>query len=506
MNERSRGMNTSRNLLILGLVYWCIMLLLSVIQALQEGVHLSTPFGLQYLQMLIIPMFALALFFFFALLRKGGNPDPPHPGLQVVFVVLALTLTYWSAIAPLRPNWLLLLGVWFTFPLLHAARVRLLSANVLLSLLSIFVTLVLLELLLRPFPRLWPRYAQMVGSNWRRLHADIPSISYEQDGIIYRTNSIGFRGSDPLPEHVDVVALGDSFTYGVGVETPWPDQLEMVSDLTVLNLGMGGTGPPKHIYPLLAFGLPREPSVVAEGYFEGNDFFTCYQPARPSGPRWGDRLVLPDLVGSLIESLRAGLRRQTLTSALTYNEVTPLEVKINGKQVLLTFSPAYSATLMMDRETLSSSENWRIATGSLNRMQQLAESSGASFLLVFIPERTHVYWSLIRDDDAIVETLNQDMIYHWQESFGCQVLVPGRAPVDLTQFRKSMDATLNDQRALLTEFAQTRGIHMLDLTEPLQGLAAQGYTLHNPLETHYNEFVNQKIAEWIADELESIEH
>jgi hypothetical protein len=506
MEENTAKATPSRTLLLAAAAYWTMMLVLGLSQAAEEQIRWISPYGLRYTQTLIVPVICMLAFFLIAIFSKADRISPPHAILQTIFFLIALVLTYWAATAPLRQNWLLLIGVWLTFPMLYAARVRLLGQNALVSLFSIFVTLILLELFLKPFPQIWPRYAQMVGSNWRRLHADIPSISYEQDGIIYRTNSIGFRGPDPLPEHVDVVALGDSFTYGVGVETPWPDQLETLSDLTVLNLGMGGTGPPKHIYPLIAFGLPREPSVVAEGYFEGNDFFTCYQPARPSGPRWGDRLILPDLVGSLIESLRAGFRRQTLTSALTYNEVTPLEVKINGKEVLLTFSPAYSATLMMDRKTLSSSENWRIATGSLNRMQQLAESSGASFMLVFIPERTHVYWPLIRDDDAIVETLNQDMIYHWQESFGCHVLVPGRVPVDLAQFRKSMDDTLNDQRVLLTEFAQSQGIHMLDLTEPLQDLAAQGYILHDPLETHYNEFVNQKIAEWIADELESIEH
>ena len=494
----------SQQILLAGLAFWSLMLLLSFIQAVREGVQLLTPYGFEYIRTLIVPVLALASFFLFAVLTRSRYPDPPRPLLQTFFIVLALVLTYWAATAPLRPNWLLLLGVFLTFPLLHRADVRLLGQNALLSLISIFVTLAFLELLLRPFPRIWPRYAQMVGSNWRRLHADIPNIAYEKDGIVYRTNSIGFRGSDPIPDQVDVVALGDSFTFGVGAESPWPEQLETASGLDVLNLGMGGTGPPKHIYPLVAFGLGRDPSFVVEGYFEGNDFFTCYQPARPSGPRWGDRLILPDVPGSLIEILRAGLRRQTITSALTYNVVTPLTKSINGQDVLLTFSPAYSATLLMDRKTLKSSENWRIATGSLLRMQQLTEEASGTFLLVFIPERTHVYWPLIRDDDNIVATLNEDMIYQWQESFGCQVLVPGRKPTDLVSFREGMDVALNDQRALLIEFAQHEGIHLLDLTDRLRDLAERGLTLHEPLETHYNAFVNRKMGEWIAEELDSL--
>lgn len=494
----------SQRMLLAGLTFWSFILLLSLIQAIREGVRPVTPYGFEYLQTLIVPVLTLVSFFLFALLTKSRYPDPPRSLLQAFFFALALVLTYWAAVAPLRPNWLILLGVWLTFPLLYAADVRLVGQNALVALISVFVTLAFLELLMRPFPQTWPRFARIVGSNWRRIHADIPGIAYEQDGIIYQTNSIGFRGTDPVPEQVDVIALGDSFTFGVGAESPWPEQLESASGLEVLNLGMGGTGPPKHIYPLVAFGLERDPDFIVEGYFEGNDFFTCYQPARPSGPRWGDRLITPDVPGSLVETLRADLRRRTITSALTYNEVTPLTKTINGQEILLTFSPAYSATLLMERETLATSENWRIATGSLLRMQQLSEQAGATFLLVFIPERTHVYWPLIREDDDIVATLNQDMIYHWEQSFGCHVLVPGRTATDLDSFRAALDATINDQRELLTEFAQAQNIHMLDLTDPLRELAEHGLTLHDPLETHYNDFVNQKIGDWIAAELDAL--
>lgn len=495
----------SRNLLITGFAYWLIIVILGLIQAFQEDARPMTPYGFQYLQLFIIPVFSLASFFLFALLTKARYSNPPKPILQAFFFILALVLTYWAAIATLRPNWLLLLGVWITYPLLYAADIRLVGQNLLISLVSIFVTLVLLELLLRPFPQIWPRYAQQVGSNWRRIHADIPGISYEEDGITYQSNSLGFRGSDPVADQVDIVALGDSFTFGVGAESPWPSRVSQITGQEVLNLGMGGTDPPKHVYPLVGFGLERSPSFVIEGYFEGNDFFSCYQPARPSAPRWGDHLILPDVFSSLTRMLRAGVRDQSITSALTYNEVTPLEKTINGREVMLTFSPAYSATLTMDRETLARSENWRIATGSLLRMKDLTENAGAKFLLVFIPDRTHVYWPLIREDDTILETLNEDMIYHWQESFGCQVLEPGRLPDALDLFRRSMDRTINDQRALLTEFARTEGIHLLDLTGPLQELASQGITLHDPLETHYNDFVNQQIAEWIAQEIARLE-
>jgi hypothetical protein len=473
-----------------------------LLQANQEAIRWATPYGFTYLRTLIVPILTILFFYLLALIGhyRGSRPtDKSRFWNQIFLLALVLVLTYWAAVAPLRPNWLLLLGVWWLLPSLFVGDTGIINPTTLLSLGSLVFTIILVELLIRPFPQLWPGYARMVGSNWRRTHADIPAIEYEAKGVEYQINQLGFRGSEPAPDQVEIVVLGDSNTFGVGTQRPWPEQLSELMDMSLLNLGMGGTDPPKHVYPMIAFGLPRDPEIVIEAYFEGNDLFTCYQPAEPAGPRWGDRLVLPDLIGGIKEMIRFLVRQDDITSELTYDIVTPFTRSFGGQEVKLTFSPAYAATLLLDEETIRGSENWRIATGSLGRMDSLSREAGATFILIYLPERTHVYWPLIRDDDELLTQLNQDMTYTWDQRFDCLTLVPGRVSGDLEMLRSSMDASLTIQRDMLRDFADSHGIPFLDLTEPLQRLAKQGVTLADPLETHYNDFVNQVLAHEIAD-------
>jgi hypothetical protein len=493
---------SSRSSLWISLTLWALALVLSLLQADQEAVRWSTPYGLKYLRTLIVPTGAILVFYLLALNEHYRNRKPVEkPPLwgQVFLLILVLTLTYWAAVAPLRPNWLLLLGVWWLLPSLYLGNTGMISPTTLLSLGSLIFTIILVEILIRPFPQLWPGYARMVGSNWRHIHADIPTLEYEVKGIEYKINRLGFRGLDPVPDQVDIVALGDSNTFGVGTRQPWPEHLSDLMEKSVLNLGMGGTDPPKHVYPLIAYGLTRAPEFAIETYFEGNDLYTCYQPAKPAGPRWGDRLVLPDLIAGIKEMIRFLGREQVLTSEITYDIATPFIRSIGGQQVELTFSPAYAATLLLDEATIRGSENWRIASGSLKRMAELSQEAGTTFILIYLPERTHVYWPLIRDDDELVTQLNQDMTYAWDQRFECLTLIQGRTPDDLETFRAGMNASLNAQRDLLQTFAETQDIAFLDLTPSLQRLAQQGVTLADPLETHYNDFVNQIMAEEIAE-------
>lgn len=509
MDDQVRHVTTYSKLFIWsGIACWTLALMLSILQAGQEAVRWATPYGLVYLRSLIIPILSLLLFYLLALIqvhRIQSSIHKPQLWSQLFFLGLVLALTYWAAVAPLRHNWILLLGVWWLLPSLYLARTEIIATTTLLSLGSVLFTVILFELLLQPFPRLWPGYARMVGSNWRRIHADIPGAEFEDKGIHYQINQLGFRGAKTAPDEVEIVTLGDSFTFGVGVQQPWPERLSDILDARVLNLGMGGTDPPKHVYPLIAYGLPRNPEVVIEAYFEGNDLFTCYQPAIPSGPRWGDNLVLPNLIGGIGEMVRFIQRDETITSELTYDSVTPFVRSIGGQQVELTFSPAYTATLLLDQETILASENWRIARGSLLRMAELSLEKGATFILVYLPDRSHVYWPLIREDDDLLTQLNQDMNYAWRQRLDCLALARGRIAGDLETFRTSMDSTHTAQRDLLRDFASTHEIPFLDLTRPLRQLAEQGIILADPLETHYNDFVNQVLAQEIADFIQALD-
>ena len=493
--------------LITGAILWAFLLVLALLQASAEGVHFGTPYGLVVLRDLT-PIVMILLFFLLALSLPESRVlrrVEPAMAVQILFLLLILILTYWASLAFLRATHLLLLAIWLTLPLLFLAHIRFISSGILLSLLSIVVTLIGLEGVLRGFPALWPDYSRQVGSNWRRLHADIPDLKYTKDGVLYEINELGFRGTAPAPDHVPIVSLGDSFTLGVGSDAPWPEELARLMDAETLNLGMGGTDPPKHVNALREYGLPRDPDFVVHAYFEGNDFFTCYQPPRPKGARWGDRLVLPDVLGASLQSIEGVFERETITSELTYDSVTPFRRTIADQDLTLTFSPAYSATLTLDRETLTNSENWRILTGSILELQEEALDAGAVYVLVYIPERTHIYWPFIRQDVEILETLDRDMVYRWKTDLRCLVLEYGRGPSSPSDLRERIDGTIDHQRDSLRDFLDEHGIPMLDLTEVFTELAIAGIEMADPLETHYNDAINFVIAEEIAVFLQGIQ-
>ena len=89
----------------------------------------------------------------------------------------------------------------------------------------------------------------------------------------------GFR-NDTVPQKVDIVALGDSQTWGVNVERQdsWPAQLSKISERSVYNMSLGGFGPVQ--YRVLApQTLGLSPKVIVVGFYFGNDIYDAYKMA-----------------------------------------------------------------------------------------------------------------------------------------------------------------------------------------------------------------------------------
>ena len=89
----------------------------------------------------------------------------------------------------------------------------------------------------------------------------------------------GFR-NDAVPQTVDVVALGDSQTWGVNAErqAAWPQQLSKISGRSVYNMGLGGFGPVQYrVLTPQALGL--SPKVIIVGFYLGNDIYDAYKMA-----------------------------------------------------------------------------------------------------------------------------------------------------------------------------------------------------------------------------------
>jgi hypothetical protein len=87
----------------------------------------------------------------------------------------------------------------------------------------------------------------------------------------------GFR-NPAVPERADVVAIGDSHTYGVSAssEDSWPRQLADLTGASVYNLGLPGYGILQYRH-LMQRALALDPREVVLAIYPANDFFDVYE-------------------------------------------------------------------------------------------------------------------------------------------------------------------------------------------------------------------------------------
>ncbi|MFQ5699781.1 MAG: hypothetical protein ACE5IL_16070 [Myxococcota bacterium] len=90
----------------------------------------------------------------------------------------------------------------------------------------------------------------------------------------------GFRNAS-VPERVEIVAIGDSQTYGVSATMTgsWPHQLAELADRSVYNLSLGGFGPLQYLYLLRERAVALRPRTVIVALYLGNDLADAYTSA-----------------------------------------------------------------------------------------------------------------------------------------------------------------------------------------------------------------------------------
>jgi hypothetical protein len=88
----------------------------------------------------------------------------------------------------------------------------------------------------------------------------------------------GFR-NPRVPESVDIVALGDSHTYGncARMAEAWPAQVARITGRSVYNLGMGGYGPNQYLHLLRTKAFTLKPKFVVCGLYFGDDFDNAFR-------------------------------------------------------------------------------------------------------------------------------------------------------------------------------------------------------------------------------------
>jgi lysophospholipase L1-like esterase len=110
-------------------------------------------------------------------------------------------------------------------------------------------------------------------------HLQRPNRSVELAGkdfdASHHIDRMGFRNPIKWPNPVDIVAVGDSLTFGLGVEDEeaWPAIVARISGAAVVNLGLVGASPEQYLRVFETYGAQVRPKLVIAGLYAQNDFW-----------------------------------------------------------------------------------------------------------------------------------------------------------------------------------------------------------------------------------------
>lgn len=250
------------------------------------------------------------------------------------------------------------------------------------------------------------------------------------------TDVLGFRNAF-VPNSPDVVVIGDSQTYGVGVEmaAAWPQQLGAAGAGTVYNMASPGWGPTQYV-EMARLARRFRPKVVLVAYYTGNDpadaFLQAYNNPRFARLKVSDRLQASDA--------------PKVHWPPPQSDHWPVAFR-DGVRTILT--PAYRDSAN-DRAQAGVREGYDIIARSATVIAASLEGSNARAVFTIIPTKELAYFPKLRAERL-------------------------RAP-------PSYDKLIEDESANVAELRERlRGMRKgqyLDLVAPLQQAASGGAQLY----------------------------
>lgn len=357
---------------------------------------------------------------------------------------------------------------------------------------------------------------------WRRLSYD-PVLRYKIEPHSAGHDSRGYRNRH-VPERADIVALGDSQTYGESAPAKysWPSILGSLTGKVAYNMGIGGYGPAEYFYLFGNGALELKPGVVVAGFYLGNDLADTYtavytverwrhlrKPGAGPGPgpggndetKAGDKPQVEETppvkkpfayelkrrvygtAGWFAENsvlyrvitasyLGDGMRQKMMLDR--GEKITMLEVREYG--IHTGFTPVRRLeALDMDRPDVR--EGLRLALDFFNEMNLLAEKNGVRFLVVILPTKESVYGRFIEGNTGL-------------------------------RYSAEIDRLLRNERRVSEEaesYFEGHGIPYINLLGPLGEAALHEEIYPNNYSGHFNGNGNRVIAESIKRRLDEMQ-
>lgn len=305
------------------------------------------------------------------------------------------------------------------------------------AVLALAVSLLMCEGALRVVAALVPRVDYLLQPAWSRRSPPDSVLGHRVSPFEPGMDARGYRNAVAL-EHASILALGDSYTFGVPAASneAWPAVLAGTLGRSVYNAGIIGYGFCEYARVLGSLaGL--KPKLVIVGVFSGNDlgdsYRAVYSEARCAELRNADQATTLALAARdakstiaddaaalgwdwfsegttsrvsasplrrLTETLRLyGLMREfrhRLTPAprITYASASgfPNRAGWNARPEIATvFKRPEMMALTVDLSDARIREGLRIGLQSLGGMRDSLAAAGVRFLVVLIPDKASVY-------------------------------------------------------------------------------------------------------------------
>ena len=276
-----------------------------------------------------------------------------------------------------------------------------------------------------------------VGARLVLNPADYLSVTTLKDPVLGMTiapdspgfDRWGFRNPD-VPENVDVLAIGDSHTFGntAKMDEAWPSVVHRQTGLTVYNMGLGGYGPNQYYQVLTTRGLSLHPKRVVVGLYMGDDFENAFSttygldhwaPLRTS--QWGK--VEADIWGDAeapgrTKNFRNWLSRNSMVYRLVVHGQALRALKGSVQTKLATDDPSVTTFESADGTIHEAFRPIRIANGLdqgraevkegmrltfhfLQEMNAACRKSGCVLSVVIIPTKETVFAKYLQSDPQL---------------------------------------------------------------------------------------------------------
>jgi hypothetical protein len=336
---------------------------------------------------------------------------------------------------------------------------------------------------------------------------------------------LGFR-NPKVPAKAHIVALGDSHTYGTGVESEeaWPKQLQSMTGEIVYSMAHGGYGP-THSLILWDEAVALKPRIVIEAFYAGNDLFESFDHVYNKGQLPELKSSDPELQARVREAeqsepirehvlgmFRKGKISVTRFSLRWFRQQLSQRSKIYG----LLRRAWYESRRVIEKSNKTSQEKWEIAKAlaALHPSYTQVFSNG-QFKTVFTSE--YRLSALNLEDPRIAEGLQISLraiqrMHKFATARNLRflvVLIPTKEAVfrQLWQnppmsYRK---VTEHEERFWTTtrDFLNHDGIEYLDALPALRKQLAAGIQPYQvSSDGHPNEYGHRAIARLVAAYLE----